>query len=670
MKKISFILIAVLSVSFARAQYYYIPHLTTTGTNPGNLNNDAEYPLGGGQAGGWTTVISGNQATPIWSTAQAIPFAFNFNGLPVTHFKASSTGVLTFDTATVLTAPSNVNTVLPDATIPDQSVCMWGLDVNTTLTHTVSIVSKTFGTTPNRQFWITYSGVGIPGQAGSWVFWSVVLNESSNNIYIVDQRANITATSLTLGIQINNTTATSVSASPNVAALTGGGADATDNVYYEFIYGTQPAYDASVFSVTMANYLLLTQAPFTISCTLQNFGSTALTDVKLNYTVNGGSTVTSAAIPVTIASLASASVSSPMTWTPTATGTFVINVWASDLNGNPDALTANDALSKSTIVVNAVAQRIPCFEVFTSATCGPCAGAAPNLEAVFTAETNKFSCIKYQMNWPGAGDIYYNSDGNTRKSYYGVSGIPDMFVDGVEKNEGTYTTGQLDAEYAVPSFMEVLPTFTVEGKKVTIEGKINPLADFPSSTNLRMHIGIVEKLTTGNIATNGETEFHFVEQKMVPSGSGTLISPLTENVPYIINKNYTFPASSHVEEFTDLLVMVFVQNNSTREIYQSAFALYGTSINDMDKPGTGIVKLFPNPVSREANLMYQLGDSRNVSVSIVNVLGEEVYFNNTGKRESGVHDLKLDTHNLPAGIYSVKLNLGDKVHTTKLLKVE
>ena len=39
--------------------------------------------------------------------------------------------------------------------------------------------------------------------------------------------------------------------------------------------------------------------------------------------------------------------------------------------------------------------------------------------------------IKYQVNFPGAGDESYNSDVAARVTHYGISGVPSPLIDGV-----------------------------------------------------------------------------------------------------------------------------------------------------------------------------------------------------------------------------------------------
>src|SRR5215204_4947648 len=102
MKKI-ITLVAVVCISLgASAQYFYYAYVNA-GTNPGGLNNDSELPT---PLTGWTSISTPPYASPGWTANQTIPFAFSFNGAPVTQFKVSSSGILTFDVASVLPAPS------------------------------------------------------------------------------------------------------------------------------------------------------------------------------------------------------------------------------------------------------------------------------------------------------------------------------------------------------------------------------------------------------------------------------------------------------------------------------------------------------------------------------------------------------------------------------------
>ncbi len=62
MKRILTLLTVVLSAVTLNAQYYYLP--STTNGNPGGLNADSEYPVGGGLSTTWTSISSPGASTP------------------------------------------------------------------------------------------------------------------------------------------------------------------------------------------------------------------------------------------------------------------------------------------------------------------------------------------------------------------------------------------------------------------------------------------------------------------------------------------------------------------------------------------------------------------------------------------------------------------------------
>ena len=101
MKNLLLITTLLLAI-ICNAQYYTSP---VASGNPNNINQeDFEYPLGGGLPSGWTSILSGGKTNPTWSSAQTIPFTFQFNDTTVTSFKASSSGVVTFTTTVSGTA--------------------------------------------------------------------------------------------------------------------------------------------------------------------------------------------------------------------------------------------------------------------------------------------------------------------------------------------------------------------------------------------------------------------------------------------------------------------------------------------------------------------------------------------------------------------------------------
>ncbi len=357
MKKVLLLLTAIvlLSGQTVFSQYYYLTK-SNPGENPGGLNTDGALPVGGGLPGGWATILSGANPIGTYSANRVVPFAFNFIGVTLNQYKVSNTGVLTFDVNTAVT-PNATNTALPSVSIPSLAICIWGIEGSG---NDDNIVTKTFGDAPNRQHWIMFSSYTLNG---FWTYWAIVLEETTNKIYLVDQRHQSGITGgLTLGIQIDPTTAYQVKESPNVQPMAGTNASASDNIYYEFLQGTQADYDFRAVHLEMPQFASITAAPFDISGALTNRGATTITSLDLNYLVNGGNIVTESITGLNLISGNDYHFAHSTAWNPASPGNYSIEVWATNLNGQADENPGDDTLRQtieiSDVIPNLIDQYI------------------------------------------------------------------------------------------------------------------------------------------------------------------------------------------------------------------------------------------------------------------------------------------------------------------------
>ena len=373
MKKITtvFVSFALFIGQAAYSQYYTLPNFCIN-SNPGGVNKDIEEP-GTITSAGWSVIATTN-ANPVWSSTGTIPFSFKFNGSPYTQYKVSTSGVLTFDLSAA-TPPSSTNAALPDASIPNNSICCWGL---TASGSNDQIATKTFGTTPNRQHWIWFNSYTYPECTTPFTYWAIVLEETTNKIYIVDQRtycSSGTPISLTLGIQIDNTTAYSVAGSPNVGSMATSQAGSydgpNDNIWYELGQGTLFGNDASVYNTATINYSLV-NTPVSILADMVNRGTNTINSFTANYSINAGAPVSGAVSSSPITTGSCYSFAHPTQWTPTLAGTYTVRIWTSNLNGNPDQYPANDTVTKIVTIVNSFPVHLVTVEEGTGTWCGWC----------------------------------------------------------------------------------------------------------------------------------------------------------------------------------------------------------------------------------------------------------------------------------------------------------
>ena len=226
--------------------------------------------------------------------------------------------------------------------------------------------------------------------------------------------------------------------------------------------------------------------------------------------------------------------------------------------------------------------RVVLHESFTSSTCGPCYQENIALKKIFEqADSEKFALIKYQMNWPSTGDPYFTEEGNTRRNYYGINGVPIMFVEGVRVGE--YSVNQINNLAERPAMAKMESFATRQDKTINFNVIITP--DSQPNNYLRLFVAIVEKETKNNKKSNGETVFYNVFKKFMTTSNGNTLSSLalgkqtTISLTYQFNGDYRLPSDANspinhtiehsVEDFNKLMIVYWIQNFVTKDTWQA-----------------------------------------------------------------------------------------------------
>lgn len=243
------------------------------------------------------------------------------------------------------------------------------------------------------------------------------------------------------------------------------------------------------------------------------------------------------------------------------------------------------------IAVNAQVQRNVLAEAFSNASCGPCASQNPGYNALLGTNTTKVIAVKYQWYFPGFDPMNAQNptEPNARISYYGQSGVPCGVLDGTLFAGPSYVgalvnldQGEIDARYGVtsPFAITVNPSLTAGKDSVTVTVDVNTPASY-TNANLKLHVLLVEKQISFATApgSNGETVFHHVMRKMLTGSAGFDIQSswaMAETQSY----TFTIPMPSYIYDATQLEVVAFVQNNTTKEVHQAESADFSPLITD------------------------------------------------------------------------------------------
>ena len=391
----------------------------------------------------------------------------------------------------------------------------------------------------------------------------------------------------------------------------------------------------------------------TYSGTVKNIGTNNVTSYTVTWQANGGALQTYNVTGVNIAPGATHNFTHNIPLNAVS-GVYNLIFNVSLVNGAVDPDSTNNSLTKTTQIPTGSTVFKPLIEKFTSSTCGPCASYnASTFNPYYTAQNQNFNYIAYQMNWPGTGDIYYTAEGAVRRDYYGVNAITSLWIDGGEYSTGnsqaTLTT-HVNAEATKPGYFGLTANRNLSGNNAVVNYNITPYI----TGSFVLHAAVIEKITTANVGSNGETSFKHVMMKMVPNASGTTINT-TAGTP-ISGQISASLGGTFIEENSDLEVILFIQNATTREVMQSFRATDALSLEDNT---IAKVKLYPNPASN--NIRFT--NIQEATIMITDVTGKVVL-----QTEEVDENSLINVSNLNSGIYLVNIKNESMNETIKFVK--
>jgi thiol-disulfide isomerase/thioredoxin len=222
----------------------------------------------------------------------------------------------------------------------------------------------------------------------------------------------------------------------------------------------------------------------------------------------------------------------------------------------------------------------PLFEIFTSSTCPPCANANPILDEVLGENPGQYSLIKYQASWPGSGDPYYIPETGVRTSYYGVTGVPQLVSNGANDDVWNFTQDHFDAFLTEETGLSLSVVASIDDNNlVTVETTVD--ADQAYAADLKFYAAVLEKITVGNVGSNYETDFYNVLMALNPDGYGMSLDAF--NAGSQLDLIDTFDMNTtFMEQPNDLVVVVFIQDDTDHELIQSEMVEVTGTFDDYD----------------------------------------------------------------------------------------
>lgn len=318
--------------------------------------------------------------------------------------------------------------------------------------------------------------------------------------------------------------------------------------------------------------------------------------------------------------------------------------------------------------------RVVLIEQFTNSGCPPCAASSPPVFS-FTDTTSDVVTVAYHTAFPYSDSMYFENplESDARVAYYGVAGVPYSIVDG-NYYQGATSVFLQSIVSTVNSRQAIQPDYEIDMLSLNLlsnqlEGafKFTSTSASTSLDSLMAHIVVIEKNVLKNSyaaspGANSETEYGYVMRKMLPDADGTELINKSINGMDTINISWHL---EHIKDINEVKIVAFVQNLSTREIYQARWfspTLIPTGIVKEQKEGVRAV-LYPNPAKNKLNIEF----SQEQYIHSIQI------FDRTG---SLVHTYPVNSTisfytqelNLNDGIYQVKAS-GNNSHIFKLMVV-
>ena len=407
-RKITLLSGLILVASASAQNAYHIAEIKANalgknGVNPRFLNVERDDLAEGN---GWRS-LPWDSSTNGYSVLDSVPFDFKFNGSISRKFRATKNGVLTFGGATTPAANFVIES-LPDPRVPNNSVVVGGIIASG---PNARVLVKSFGSAPNRQFWIKFQsfslGKDTANKYGSFVYSAIILEEKSQAIHIVRMGWGSELSWYANGLPIKNEQANGIQVGPfesyplaGVSALLNDipqqGKGFQDNSYISFYPGKQKDSDAS-FAKGFSNrpagtsYVMAgNNVPLEIAGVFTLHGTSQNTNYNLQIQVNNEPVVSTPLSFVNFTDYRSANVNHTVYKTMQPGDRARIKAWISLNGGGSDDDVTNDTLP---LVFDFVAQQgngsnvnKVLVESFTATWCSQCPAvnvALDSLESKF-----------------------------------------------------------------------------------------------------------------------------------------------------------------------------------------------------------------------------------------------------------------------------------------------
>lgn len=319
--------------------------------------------------------------------------------------------------------------------------------------------------------------------------------------------------------------------------------------------------------------------------------------------------------------------------------------------------------------------RVALLEHFTNSSSSPSVLADADVNEVAATKPGEVVTIQYHTSFPGTDqkNLYYPSGPSSRTLYYGVASVPYSWMDGLlpftgfTGENGAYSWEDIDLNRRIlidPLCKIDLSNSSLSGTTLNVEADLKLLNASLTTQNLTLQAAVVENATA--------TEKSIL-RKMIPDAGGTsLVNLWNTSAETTIMLSWDY----HPADFADvdsLVLVVFVQNEDTKEVYQTRYVsfkdLIGSAVNPTE---SGLMQfdviLHPNPAGDWIKITPTMPVNETTWLYIFDQLGKMVKSRMERRFSSA---MEWDISDLAPGIYYMKIKTANSaVIQKKFIKIK
>jgi hypothetical protein len=302
--------------------------------------------------------------------------------------------------------------------------------------------------------------------------------------------------------------------------------------------------------------------------------------------------------------------------------------------------------------------RMALLEHFTNSSDEASEAANFQLNNLVNGNNSSLVDLQYHTSFPGSDPFNQHNPtiSSARGFYYGLFQVPFTVLNGGVTNahKFDYDSKPLDANATIVESLRdskfwINLNSTTEGNVLHTEAQVTALEDIPTS-DLTVHLVVIEQVITGVTGENGETSFESVVKAMLPDAAGvTVYDDWNQG-----DSRFYYGAwdMQHVYSSQNLRLVAFVQNEATGEVYQAAIDTIGSFHSDVPNISAHHFVIYPNPADAEVTILLkeQIPDHAVARL-----------FNSTGRliteREIAAGALRevMPLEEYPQGLYIIRL---------------